>query len=284
MYPLRKFLIVIIILCTAFQAKMQAHAEDISLFRVSDRTIVSYEEMIRDVREANLIFVGELHDNESHHKSQLDLITGLNRLKIPIAVGLEMFAAKSQNELDRWVNGDISIDNFIKAYYKNWNVPWVFNNAIFLYLRNNKIPAIGLNIPKEVSEKIDRFGFSSLSIKEVEEYFPRVVCNVEEKYLDYIKRAYRAHENSKMQFSHFCEAQLLRDKTMAWNITEFLRKNPSKTIIVFMGASHAWKRGVPEQTRNLFKELRYRVILPRLPGNIEPDNITTEDADYILLR
>lgn len=72
------------------------------------------------------------------------------------------------------------------------------------------------------------------------------------------------------------------DKTMAWHLVEFLKKNPLRTMVVLAGVGHSWKRGIPEQIRRQ-SILRYTVILPEMPGHIGIDTATTDDADYILL-
>jgi hypothetical protein len=54
--------------------------------------------------------------------------------------------------------------------------------------------------------------------------------------------------------------------------------------VVITGTGHAWKRAIPEQVTELSGETRYAVILPEIPGYIEPKDITTADADYIVLK
>lgn len=285
MKAILKSLVATIILHLFFLANTQADAAETYVFQVSEKRFVSYEKMLNDLREGpRLIFVGEAHGMEFHHRQQLSIIKALNDSKIPLAVGLEMLTTKSQGKLDMWARGMIPIDDFVKAYYKDWNVPWSSYNDIFLYMRDNNIPAIGLSLPKDISQKVGKTGFSSLTIKELGELPPGIVCKVDEKYMNFIKKAYSSHQYTNSDFIHFCEAQLLKDKTMASLLSKFLKKNPYRTVVVLAGTTHAWKKGVPEQIRNLSKELSYRVILPQIAGSIEPSNITAEDADYILLR
>jgi len=283
MLRLVNFLTITIIFHIFFQADTQAYAEDRYLLRLSDRRVVRYEEMMKEIRNSKLIFIGEYHDNELHHRLQLDIIRELNDSNIPIVVGLEMFTSKSQNDLDLWIKGDLKIDDFIKVYYKNWNVPWSFYTDIFVYLRDNGIPVIGLNAPKDILQKVNKTGFSSLTKKELEDFPAGITCSVDKKYIDFIKRVYTAHGRSDRQFVNFCEALLLRDKTMAQYLAEYIRKNPEKTIVVLAGSDHAWKKGVPEQIQALMKKLDYRVILPGISGYIDPDSVGSEHADYILM-
>lgn len=276
------FSIAILILQACLKTK--AYTGDRYAFRVSDRKFISYEELIDDLKKTTLILVGESHDNEFHHRLQLDIIKALNISNVPIAVGFEMFTAESQNNLDQWVAGVLPLENFVKVYYKNWNFPWPLYKDILLYVRDKKIPAVGLNVPAEISQKVASSGFSSLTKKELEKLPPEIGCAVDEKYMKFIKRAYESHGYRGKQFIHFCEAQLLWDRGMAWNLLEFLKKYPGRTVVVLIGNGHAWKRGIPEQVRTLSERTHYRVILPEIHGYIETKNITIEDADYILLR
>ena len=49
------------------------------------------------------------------------------------------------------------------------------------------------------------------------------------------------------EFVNFCEAQMVWDKSMAWHLMGYLKKNPDTTMVVLAGVGHAWKRGISEQ-------------------------------------
>lgn len=259
-------------------------ADERRVFRVSDRKIITFEKMIEDIAKARFIFVGETHDNELHHRMQLEIIKALGIAKKSIAVGMEMFNASSQGYLDSWVAGKMTADDFEKVYYRNWGFPWPVYRDILIYVRDNKIPTIGLNIQPEISRKVATSGFSALTKEEREKLPPETGCAVDEHYMKFIKRAYAMHGHDGKQFLHFCEAQLLWDQVMAANLVEFTRKNPDKTVVVLAGNGHAWKRGIPEQVRALSGRLSYKVALPDVLGYVDPANISVEDADYILLK
>lgn len=283
---IKKYVLVLPVVVFIFQFCCQPpiQADQRRVLRLSDRKIIGFEQMIDDIKKADLVFVGETHDNESHHQFQLDTIKALHHLKVPVAVGLEMFKAASQSALDSWVAGTISADDFVKVYYANWNFPWRLYKDIFLYVKNNEIPAVGLNVPEEITQKVARSGFSSLTREEREKLPPETGCAVDEHYMKFIRRAYTMHGHRGRQFLYFCEAQLLWDQVMARNLIDFLKKTPVKTVVVLTGNGHAWKRGIPEQVRTFSGKTSYRVLLPEVPGSIDLSNITVEDADYILLE
>lgn len=273
-------LIILFVFPACYQTKTSAQQKQV--FKVSDQKTVSYAEMIDDFGQAQVIFVGETHDNQAHHRLQLDIIKALHASGRPLAVGFEMFTAKSQPFLDRWVSGNISQDDFVRVYYENWNFAWPLYRDILLSVRDNKIPAIGLNVEPAITRKVSMYGFAALTKEELEKLPSDVGCAVDKRYMDFIRRAYEMHGHGEKGFLFFCQAQLLWDQVMARNLFDFLKKNPDRIVIVLTGNGHAWKRGIPEQVRLLSEKIRYRVILPFTRGHIESRSIAIDDADYLL--
>lgn len=270
-----------IFILAVFHTDIRADSGKISMLRLRDRRVIGFEEMIKEIRDSKLIFIGEYHDSEPHHRIQLDIIKELNNSNLPVAVGVEMFAARSQNYLDLWVRGDIEINDFIKAYYQNWSVPWTFYNDLLLYIRDNKIPAIGLNLSKGLLEKIKSGGVSSLNKKELGELPGQGSCDVDRRYMEFIERVYAVHGHQERYVDNFCESLIMKDRAMAQRIARYVKENPDKRMVVLTGVNHAWKRGIPEKSSALLKRLRYSVILLGVSGFTDANNFTTEDADFI---
>lgn len=251
--------------------------------RTSDGKIISLEQMAADIRKADIVFVGESHNDKRHHDAQLSIIRALANLKVPLAIGIEMFRANSQKDLDRWTEGAMSLDTFKKVYYDNWDISWPLYANIFLYARDSRIPMVGLNVPPEITRKVSREGFSSLTAGELKQLPPGISCDVDDQYRAFIRKAYEAHHGGAESFSRFCEAQMIWDKAMAWRLVNYLKANRGKTVVALAGTGHSWKRGIPEQVRKI-SDYRTRVILPEIPDRVSRKNLTSEDADYILLQ
>lgn len=252
------------------------------VLRVRDGAVIPFHQMIDDVKKADIVFVGEVHNMDEHHRYQLAVINALHEAETDMAVGLEMFRADSQNILDGWTRGSLSLDGFLPAYQDNWTLPWSLYQDIFLYVREHELPLVGLNVSNSVAAKVARQGFASLSAAEKEALPPGISCRVDDKYMELIRQAYAIHAHSGRTFLNFCEAQMVRDKSMAWHLLAYRNKNPKRTMVVLAGIGHAWKRGVAEQV-NLEAKLSVRSILPYLPGQIDQKSVTTRDADYVLL-
>ena len=122
----------------------------------------------------------------------------------------------------------------------------------------------------EITRKVARSGFASLSEEELKKLPPETGCVVNEQFMQFIRRAYAMHGHGGKQFLFFCEAQLLWDQVMAKNLLEHLKKNPGSSIVAIAGNGHAWKRGIPEHIRAMSEKTSYRVVLPEVPGHIDP--------------
>jgi uncharacterized iron-regulated protein len=99
----------------------------------------------------------------------------------------------------------------------------------------------------------------------------------------FIKRVYEVHDPEGDRFVHFCEAQMVWDKSMAWYLLQYMEEEAERMIIVLSGIGHSWKRGIPEQVKKHSRH-SFKVILPEVPHRVSREDITIEDADYLLLR
>ena len=251
------------------------------IHRVSDGKVLSLSELTKDLIESRLVFVGEIHTYQSHHRIQLQTIRALKKAGAPVAIGLEMFRRDSQTDLDHWIEGELSEKEFQKIYYKNWNYPWTLYRDIFLFARDHKIPMIGLNVPPEITKQVAREGFASLTPKQRGD-LPMVTCRMDPEYMAFVRRSLGMHGHGGMEFTKFCEAQLVWDTAMAWSLLRYLEKNPGATVAVIAGSGHSWKLGIPAQIQSR-STLPFRVILPEIPGRAERGNISLAEADYVWL-
>ncbi len=252
------------------------------ILKVSGMQQVTVNDMIDDLKEVSLVFVGEFHDNKDHHDAQLKIIRELARRGDRVAVGLEMFRANSQESLDLWVSGDINEGEFKEVFQDNWGNSWPLYRDIFLYAREKGIPLVGLNVPREIPQQVARKGFASLSREQLA-MLPGVSCDIDAKYENFIRRALGAHGSHGRSFTYFCEAQMVWDTTMATRLLSYLGENPDVTVVVLAGSGHSWKRGIPEQVKRR-SDVSLRVVLPEVPDRMDRESVTLEDADYILFN
>jgi len=262
-----------------------AGCQDGGVVRLKDRATIPFDRMIGEVSRSRVIVIGETHDNKSHHDLQLKIIRTLYEGGAPLAVGLEMFRAESQELLDKWWRWGMPTEQFEALYRENWGMPWLLYRDIFLYTRQKRIPLVGLNVPREIIAKVAREGYGSLAGAERKRLPPGLTCTVDEAYRSFIRRTYSEHAHaSGRSFEHFCEAQMVWDTAMAIYALDYLDKNPGSRIVILAGSVHAWKRAITRQIATMRPDVTVSVILPVQGGQAERDKITAEDADYLVLK
>jgi len=259
---------------------IQAHLTH-RIYDLQNNKEMLMSEVIPELKKNRIILVGEHHTNQNHHFAQLNVIQSLNEAGVQVAIGLEMFRNDSQQALDHWVDGNIGEAEFQEIYYDNWTYPWSAYQIIFEYAKKEKIPMIGLNVPRDITRQVSRKGFNSLS-EEQKGKLANVSCRVDKEYMDYIKKAFGGHGHGKLNFTYFCEAQLVWDSAMAINTLEYLKKYPDAVVVLLAGTGHVRKGAVPRQI-SLRSETPHAVILPKIKGIIDPQTVGLKDADYIML-
>ncbi len=275
----RSFLALTALLVAA--ALALAHGRNgLQALRLADNTAVAPDTFSEALAGHRFILVGERHTVEGHHQGQLEVIRRLAAQDRPLAIGMEMMRSDSQAYLDAWVAGKLSEAEFQAVYEDNWNYPWTLYRPIFLFAREQGLPVIGLNVPREITRQVAREGFGSLS-KDQRGDLPFVTCAVDDAYLAYIQEAYGAHAHGNMQFEHFCEAQLVWDKAMAVNAVKFVESAPERRMVILAGTGHARKGGIPRQLASL-GQTSYAVVLPEIPGVLDAQTVGVGDADYLL--
>lgn len=266
-------LILLCLLSLVPVAGAEAHILDLR-----QKQVVTLQGMITDLSGARVVFIGESHDQVAHHQAQLQVIRGLKDAGAEVAVGLEMFRNDGQPELDRWVAGALAERDFVPLFNRHWG-GWSYYREIFLYARQQKIPLVGLNIPRQVVHQVAREGFASLS-DEVRAELPLATCNVNPMYRHFLRGVLNGHPLEGTAYEHFCEAQILWDASMARHLKDYLERHPQHVVVVLAGNGHAWRHGIAEHLGDYADSMR--VLLPEVAGWLEQDLIDAEVADYLL--
>ena len=253
----------------------------LQFYDLNQRQTLSENQAVGQMDRVRIVLVGEHHNNNDHHRAQLQMIQALHRLGKKVVVGMEMFRQESQRPLDQWVAGQMDEAQFKPIFMDNWSYGWPLYRPIFEYARDNRIPMVGLNVPRRVTAQVAYHGFASLS-REQKGPLEGITCNVTPEYRDFVEKAYGAHGHGKMDFTKFCEAQLVWDTAMAMYAIDYLERNPDYVMVVLAGSGHARKLGIPTQLekRNAWP---YAVVLPETKGVFDAKRLTAQDADYILL-
>jgi uncharacterized iron-regulated protein len=254
---------------------------------------LSPQEVIQDLAQANVIYLGETHDSAEDHKAQLDIIQQLYQKDPRMAIGMEMFQRPYQPVLDNFLQGKLTEAALQKKsqYEKRWGYPWE-NYAPFLQLaKEKKLPVLALNTPSEVTKRVSRKGLSKLRATD-KKFIPRLseIRTDNPNYRASMQEVYDSfHQRGKTedpwQFERFFQAQVLWDETMAEVITQFLKKNPESYVVVLAGEGHiAYGYGIPSRVARRVNALSVKPVVQRSvllnPTEEAPPEKSQQLADY----
>jgi uncharacterized iron-regulated protein len=252
--------------------------------RTSDGQNVSFTQLILETGKADLLLVGESHDNMTHHDLQLSLIRTLWEKKVPLAIALEMFQSDSQQVLDQWTEGKLNEHTFMLAFVQNWSLDWNMYRDIFRFARDNGIPMIAMNVPAAIVRKVAHNGFDSLTPQEKKNLPVAATCDLNNPHTIFLRKAFQAvpsHVSNQKSFTYFCEAQTLRNGAMAWTLDSYAKKHPGTKIVGLTGIWHAIKKGIPEQLERNGSKLACTVIIPEIP-ELSLTDTGAAQADYMV--
>jgi uncharacterized iron-regulated protein len=279
---MKRNIIILVSIFVCFSAFAVANKSlDPRIYDINQSRETVMSDVVPVLKQNRIVLVGEHHSNINHHEAQANIIRTLQESGAQVAIGLEMFRSDSQQALDCWVAGEIDEEKFLEIFYDNWGYSWDNYRVIFDYAREKKIPLIGLNVSRDITRQVSRRGFQSLN-QEQKGKLSNIACRVDKEYMDYIKKAFGGHAHGKLNFTYFCEAQLVWDTVMAINALDYLNNNPSAMIVVLTGAGHAQKNAIPRQISKR-SNAAHAVILPEIRGVIDPETVDHSDADYIML-
>lgn len=236
----------------------------------------AFATMMTDVATARVVFVGEFHDQRTHHQLQLEVIRELHRRGARLAIGLEMFDLEQQPVLDEWVRGKLTLQEFVARYQQAWSIAWAEYDTILLFARNNGIPLVALDAPADIVRLVTRGGPRRLDADAVRRLPPGVTTAMSTTYRSFMAAAFRTHDIPDAMFDNFCAAQGLRNSVMARRISGYLAQQPQRTMVVIAGVGHAMRRAVPAEAAR--EGLTTRIVLPHVDGL--DDALDRGDMDY----
>ncbi|WP_134439800.1 ChaN family lipoprotein [Methylacidiphilum caldifontis] len=264
----RLFIICLLQLCALTKALATAN----SWLDLLHGTLVDQQEVLSDLSRSRIIYLGEVHTLKSHHKAQLDILRLLNKRHVPLALALESLEAKDQAYINRFIQGQLSFDQFsaMISWQKKWP-NYLDYRPLCLFAQKHHIPIIGIDISHSIASRIAKYGYSSLTEKEKELYPLTSLSSLYRNFLSPFLSVHSFMDNKRIAYA--IEAQRVREAFMAKQITNFLQSplGIKRTVCVITGEIHIrYGLGIPQ----LCQRYPQRIILF---GSKEPIKLTAKE-------
>ncbi|HSG22140.1 MAG TPA: ChaN family lipoprotein, partial [Azonexus sp.] len=213
---------------------------------------IAANKLLSSVANRDFVLLGEQHADPDHHRWQLQTLAGLHVYRPDMVIGFEMFPRRLQPVLDRWVEGKLTVRDFLTQ--SEWDTVWSFPAELYLplfeFARINQIPMLALNVERSLTKAIGEKGWDNVSATEragLGRPAPPVAA-----YREILSNVYREHAPAPRRlavkpgqadkaFEAFLDAQLTWDRAMAEGLASRAvpGKNGSKPLLVgIMGSGH----------------------------------------------
>ncbi len=249
------FKLSIIMLCSAFfclactpqPVKTVPNLYDYWLSDHSNKSL-SITQLLSQLKDADVIMVGEWHAHPAVHLFQAQLLAALAAeqkeaiklgSKYELALSMEHFTRADQVVLNQYLAGEIGESGLIKQA-KVWDNYKSDYRPLIEIARLNNFPVIAANAPRKIVKCIGKQGpgyLDSLSAtrrKLVAKNLDLSDSPYRKKFLNKMKGMPLSEERIKKMFG----SQLSWDATMAESIVEYKVKHPNAKILHVAGRFH----------------------------------------------
>lgn len=212
---------------------------------------VSYDLLLKKALAAEVVYLGEKHDNAEHHAHQRRLIKDLIQQGTSPILGFEFFSMEQTGALMRYVtqagspHGDTH-DHIAEQRLRRdlgWlsrsDESWEFYFSFIRLARENKLIVFGADLPREIVRRITRNGVDSLTAVELSLLRSTDLRNeaYRELMYDAFKAAHCGFAHQEMQEKMY-QAWLQRNDTMAFSLVQMHRQYPDRPIVMILGNGH----------------------------------------------
>jgi len=259
------------------------------------RSFADADDLRRAIKKADVIYVGEFHDNPAHHDFQLRVVELTHEVDPHLAIGFEMFFEPYQNWLDLYVAGEIDEEEMLRRtqFFTRWGWGWKWYAPIWRFARSKGVPLVALNVPREITRAVSRGGLEALTDEQRAELPELDLTNARHREAFVAAVGDHGHGSGEA-FERFYVAQTIWDEGMADAVVRFRRGvGDGCKVVVLAGSRHVESRlGIPSRVARRDPEARHLVLVPFVvagdagtPGH-EPDwraLVESDRGDFVFL-
>ncbi len=228
-----RLLIVFLFLCaTSFAQDKPAY----TLFSGEGKS-VDYDKMIKALDKADIILVGELHDNSIDHWLELQILKDVYAKHNDLTIGMEMFEADDQLVLDEYLNGTVE-EKHLLSEAKVWDNYKNDYKPLIEFVKVNKLKAVATNVPRRYANLVFRKGIDALNTlpDEAKKYIAPLPITIDLELPGYKSMiASMGGHGPAGSAENMARSQAVKDATMA----HFILQNKKSTFIHYHGSYHS---------------------------------------------
>ena len=231
----------------------------------------SLEDIFAAMKETDVVFIGENHDDPAAHYLEAVLFKGAGehyKAQRPVVLSLEMFESDVQIVVDEYLAGLITETQFI-SNSRAWGNYKTDYRPMVEYARENKLAVVAANAPRRYVNRVSRLGRASLNelSPQAKSWLPPLPYGepskqYADKFINLMTQSGASNPNHQItKDSSILASQSLWDASMAHSIAETLKQKKNALVVHVNGSFHSEERmGIPEHLLRYRKETKFIVV------------------------
>jgi uncharacterized iron-regulated protein len=260
-----------------------------------EKRFTDFESLLSDLARAEVVFVGEQHDDPATHRLELAVLEGLLRRGRQVTVALEMFERDVQPALDGYLAGRTAEEEFLKV-----SRPWPRYQSdyrpIVEFARIHGWPVVAGNVPRRLAAAVAKTGLAALDALPPEERAfaaSELRCPFDD-YFDRFAEQMNSHPGGtpqtpaeqKASLERFYFSQCIKDETMAESVAMRVQGENPPVVVHYNGAFHSdFGHGAAERTRRRLSRSRVTIVSMMPVESLDGVEVSKDErkrADYLV--
>jgi uncharacterized iron-regulated protein len=275
-------------------ASMSAYVPE-RVYDTQKKAWIDFEVMLADVIKADVVFVGEQHDDPNTHRLEAAILDGLIRRKATPVVSLEMFERDVQSTINDYLAGNVTEEEMLKTS-RPWPRYATDYRGLVERARTNGWPVIAANVPRRIASLVAKTGREAIGQLSPQDrtYVAADLHCPRDTYFDRFVETMGNHpagnmtkEQQDAMVERYYWSQCVKDETMAESIASAAAARTAPGPVVhYNGAFHSdYGLGTAERVRRRMIGKR-TVVISMLPVKdldaLAPDGEDLERGDYLV--
>jgi len=259
------------------------------------KKFIEFETLASRLAAADIVFVGEQHNDPATHRMELAILEGVARRRDSVVLALEMWERDVQPLLDRYLAGSATEADLLKdgRPWKNYVADY---RPLVELARLKSWPVVASNSPRPLASLVSRGGLTALDTLApvVRAQVADAVSCPEDDYFEKFKAVMGdmsthlpegvSADSANARLMRIYYAQCIKDETMAESVARAWA--PGRLVIHYNGAFHSdFKLGTAERARERASGADV-VVITALPvpdlDRLDPSKEERKRADYLL--
>jgi uncharacterized iron-regulated protein len=221
------------------------------VFDTRRKAFTDFESMLADLARADVVLVGEQHDDSNTHRLEGAVLQGLLRRRVSVTLSLEMFERDVQSHLDAFLAGSMTEEDFLQKS-RPWPRYATDYRPLVELARAHGWKVVAANVPRRLAADVSKGGTPALDKLSAEDralgardlqcpldaYYTRFADTMSDHAGTGDKTTTPEQQRETVERYYF--AQCLKDETMAESIATAFERQAGRpgTIVHYTGAFH----------------------------------------------